>query len=132
MKYLIDTNILLEILLGQAHAQKAKEFLRTSAQEGAAVSDFALFSIGIRLFRLQKHSTYSELIRDLFQNGDFRLVSLPVDQAEMLVNTATQYQLDFDDAYHYAIAEYFDLVIVSFDGDFDKTPRGRVNPANIS
>lgn len=130
MKYLIDTNILLEILLGQAHAQEAKQFLLTSAQAGRAISDFALFSIGIRLFRIQKHSIYTELIKDLFQNGDFRLVSLPTEQAERLSNIAVQYRLDFDDAYHYAVAEYFDLVIVSFDSDFDRTPKGRISPAH--
>jgi len=45
----------------------------------------------------------------------------------MLANIAVQYRLDFDDAYHYAVAEYFDL---SFDSDFDRTPKGRISPAH--
>ena len=39
--------------------------------------------------------------------------------------------LDFDDAYQYALAEKHDLIIVSFDSDFDKTKRGRKSPAEV-
>jgi len=35
--------------------------------------------------------------------------------------------LDFDDAYQYALAEKHDLIIVSFDSDFDKTGSTRLN-----
>jgi predicted nucleic acid-binding protein len=37
-------------------------------------------------------------------------------------------RLDFDDAFVYTIAEDHDLVIVSFDADFDHTTRGRTTP----
>ena len=37
--------------------------------------------------------------------------------------------LDFDDAFQYVAAERFDLQLVSFDADFDHTPRGRMTPA---
>lgn len=36
-----------------------------------------------------------------------------------------------DDAYQYAAAERYGVEIVSFDGDFDGTERGRVTPADI-
>ena len=39
--------------------------------------------------------------------------------------------LDFDDAFNYVIAEKRDLVIVSFDKDYDRTPRGRKTPAQV-
>ena len=39
--------------------------------------------------------------------------------------------LDFDDAYHYAAAEKHNLIIVSFDRDFDRTERGRQIPAEV-
>ena len=42
-----------------------------------------------------------------------------------------QYQIDFDDAYQYVAAEKHDLIIVSFDKDFDRTTRGRKTPAEI-
>ena len=35
------------------------------------------------------------------------------------------------DAYRYATAERYDLTVVSFDGDFDRTERGRRTPAEL-
>jgi len=43
----------------------------------------------------------------------------------------TRLNLDFDDAYQYVAAEQNNLVIVSFDSDFNKTPLGSKNPAEI-
>lgn len=37
--------------------------------------------------------------------------------------------LDFDDAFQLLAANHHDLQIVSFDSDFDRTPRGRLTPA---
>lgn len=46
-----------------------------------------------------------------------------------VVAVMEQYRLDFDDACQYVAAEREDVVIVSFDGHFDQTPRGRQTPA---
>jgi uncharacterized protein len=131
VKYLIDTNILLEILLGQTRAREAKEFLIRAADEGAAISDFSLYSIGIRLFRSQQHQAYAQLIEDLFLKGKFNLISISLVEIKDLINISIQYHLDFDDAYQYMLAEHFDLIIVSFDKDFDRTARGRKEPSQI-
>jgi len=54
---LADTNIFLEILLGQQRQQDCERFLR--AQAGNIVlSDFSLHSIGVILFRHQAHQTF--------------------------------------------------------------------------
>jgi len=42
-----------------------------------------------------------------------------------LVLIKQKFNLDFDDVYQYVVAEKFDLTIVSFDSDFDKTYLGR-------
>jgi len=41
------------------------------------------------------------------------------------------YLLDFDDAYQYVAADLTEAVIVSFDGDFDRTERRRQTPGDI-
>ena len=41
------------------------------------------------------------------------------------------YNLDFDDAYHYVVAECAQATIVSFDKDFEQTPQGRQTPERI-
>ena len=42
-----------------------------------------------------------------------------------------RFNFDFDDAYQYVIAEKYNLTIISFDTDFDRTERGRKTPAEI-
>jgi len=42
-----------------------------------------------------------------------------------------RFHLDFDDAYQYVAAEKYDLTLVSFDADFDRTPRGRRTPGEM-
>lgn len=39
--------------------------------------------------------------------------------------------LDYDDDYQYVIVERYDLVLVSFDTDFDCTERGKQTPAQV-
>jgi len=48
-----------------------------------------------------------------------------------IVRAARRFDLDFDDAYQYAAAKKYDLIIVSFDSDFDQTERGRQTPAEV-
>ncbi len=131
MKYLIDTNILLEILLNQARASESKDFLSRVPPEEVALSDFTLYSIGIRLFRHNHHATFAQMVQDLFVNTGFTLVRLPLEALSLLIGASTRYGLDFDDAYQYALAEHYDLVIVSFDSDFDITSRGRSEPSDL-
>lgn len=40
------------------------------------------------------------------------------------------HNLDFDDAYQYVATEIHNLSLVSLDSDFDRTPRGRLTPAD--
>ena len=42
-----------------------------------------------------------------------------------------QFQLDFDDALHYATAKKHNLTLVSFDQDFDRTDLPRKTPSDI-
>lgn len=66
-------------------------------------------------------SVVLELLLDQDRAGDLK----------ELTGIAQQFGLDFDDAYQYAIAERYGLIIVSFDSDFDRTERGRKTPAEL-
>jgi len=54
MKCLVDTNIFLEIILDQAQAQSAKEFLSRAEEHDLYISDYSLHSIGLLLFRRKR------------------------------------------------------------------------------
>ncbi|MCX7855873.1 MAG: hypothetical protein N2556_07875 [Anaerolineae bacterium] len=51
MRLLLDTNIFLEILLGQERAEEAKRLLSQVDQHEFFVTDYAVHSIGVLLFR---------------------------------------------------------------------------------
>jgi predicted nucleic acid-binding protein len=46
-----------------------------------------------------------------------------------VANVCASHGLDFDDAYQYTVAEQNGIQLISFDSDFDRTPRGRLTPA---
>lgn len=73
----------------------------------------------------------SETFRLFLQDvqAGMRLVSLNLDDLNVLPEVAQSLRLDFDDAYQYVLAERWGLRLVSFDADFDGTPLGRITPA---
>ena len=50
---------------------------------------------------------------------------------DKVVDVMQKFNLDFDDAYQYVVAERYGFTIVSFDGDFDRTERGRKVPKDL-
>ncbi len=128
--YLIDTNIFLEGLLEQEKAESVRYFFQAVDMEKTFMTDLALHSIGIILFRLKKYELFTSFVEDMIINGMEILSSTPEDLMK-LDRTAQQYNLDFDDAYQYMLAEKHQLQLISFDKDFDSTKIGRKEPSEI-
>ncbi len=128
--YLIDTNILLEGLLKQEKADSVRSFFTTVDLGQMAITDLALHSIGIILFRFGKYDIFNSFLNDLIIDG-IEVLTLKPDDLLELGETIQSYNLDFDDAYQYLVAEKSHLVIISFDKDFDNTELGRKEPSEI-
>ena len=131
LKYLIDTNVFLELLLGQKKALDVRQFFRKVESVNISLSDFSLHSIGIILLKLKKGKSFIDFIDDLILTGGVQILSLYPEDMLKLIEVAKRYGLDFDDAYQYIVAEKFSLKIVSFDVDFDKTEKGRQEPVAL-
>lgn len=129
--YLLDTNILLELLLDQNKANDVEHFLRTKPSESLHLSEFSLYSIGIVLFRQRLFDAFVRFVDDIVAGG-FRLIKLSIRDIEALAKVAERFDLDFDDAYQYVVAEKHGLEIISFDRDFDRTEKGRKTPETAS
>jgi predicted nucleic acid-binding protein len=127
--YLLDTNILLELLLEQEKADEVERFLRSLSPDRLYLSEFTLYSLGIALLRRRYYDVFLRAVEDLFATGGVKLVRSEIEDMRDIVQTAQRFNLDFDDAYQYVTAEKHNLTIVSFDGDFDRTERGRQTPA---
>jgi hypothetical protein len=61
----------------------------------------------------------------LFLSEVIALLRLGVEDMAKISEIAQTFGLDFDDSYQYVAAEKFNLELLSFDRDFDRTPRGR-------
>lgn len=132
MKLLVDTNIFLEVLLEQARADEAKNFLAKTDAHEFFISDFSLHSIGLILLRRKKADAFRKFLADMIVGASTQIALLNADEIEAVADHAATFNLDFDDAYQYATAEKYDLTIVSFDSDFDGTTRGRSEPSAIT
>ncbi|NJE01267.1 PIN domain-containing protein [Thermococcus sp. JdF3] len=117
--YLIDTNVFLEILLGQEKKEVAKRFLNSHPGE-LLMSDFTLHSIGVVLFRLGRPEVFLDFLQDTLPNVE--IVTLSDSEYQTVVEFHQKYGLDFDDAYQCAVAVSKDLTIVTMDKDFRKAP----------
>ncbi len=130
--YLLDTNIILELLLDQEKADDVERLLRDTQSKSLYLSDFSLYSLGTALLRRNMYDTFLQSVDDLLVNNAIRLVRIQVSDVQDIVHAARRFNLDFDDAYQYVVAGKYNLTIVSFDSDFDRTDTGRQIPAELA
>jgi uncharacterized protein len=129
--YLLDTNIFLELLLDQEESGSVRNLLSSKNAEELGISDLALHSIGIILYQKNAAHLFSEFIEDLFGQGGLTIFALDSGDVKRLEQVSLSFRLDFDDAYQYVVAEKYNLALVSFDTDLDRTDRKRIIPADI-
>jgi hypothetical protein len=120
--YLLDTNIILELLLDQEQADRVAQFLNQAPPLHLHLTEFSLYSLGVILLRLKRNETFIQAVDDLLLSGAIGLVRLEVQDMGKIAETARNFALDFDDAYQYVAAEKYDLGLLSF----DRTARGRI------
>ena len=129
--YLVDTNVWLERLLDLARSEDVASFLGSITSELLFITDFAFHSIAVVMTKLNRLEGLIRFVQDAFIDGSVVLIHLDPTETQSVINIKEQFNFDFDDAYHYTAAEKYNLTIVSFDSDFDRTRRGRKTPGEI-
>lgn len=117
MTFLVDTNIFLEILLSQDNKEHCKMFLNNNIGT-LNITDFSFHSIGVILFKYAKEDIFQKFIEDVMPN--IQLISLPIKSYMDAINAKRNLNLDFDDAYQYSTAKYYELTVATMDKDFKK------------
>lgn len=117
IKYLIDTNVFLEILLDQEKKELCKKCLSNRLGK-IAISDFSLHSIGVILFRNKKFELFNSFVNDVIPQ--IEILTVQNKQYPEISKIANQFNLDFDDAYQLTIASGRNFVIITMDKDFEK------------
>ncbi|MGQ9687647.1 MAG: PIN domain-containing protein, partial [Desulfobaccales bacterium] len=99
--YLLDTNIILELLLDQNQADHVARFLNQAPPQSLYFSEFSLYSLGVILVRLKQWEIFVRAVEDLLLSGAITLVRLAIDDMPRVADAARTFSLDFDDAYQY-------------------------------
>lgn len=129
--FLLDTNIWLERLLGQKQSAVVGQLLERLPTDKMFMTDFTLHSLGVILNRLGHRAVLTVFVQDVLIDGGVSVTGVPPSNMYRVVEVMEKFLLDFDDAYQYVAAEREDARIISFDGHFDQTDRGRRTPSDI-
>jgi len=129
--YLVDTNVWLERLLDQTKSEEVGRFLDHISSDRFFVTDFAFHSIAVIMDRLKQIDAFLRFVQDGFIDGAISLIRLEPEDTHRITSVIKQFNMDFDNAYQYTAAEKYNLIIVSFDSDFDQTDLGRKTPAEV-
>lgn len=131
MRFLLDSNIILEVLLGQKREKEVRKLFELIPQSEFYISDFALHSIGVILYSESDQEGFNKFFQDMVLEGPLVVLDLAENEIQDLKQYADKYQLDFDDAYQYGVAQKLDLSLLTFDSDFDQVPVDSNTPAEI-
>ena len=114
----------------QEKTEIVRKFLSSTKVEYISITDLALHSIGIILFRLDKADLFLSFLDNVIIDG-INVISLNERELREVNEASESFNLDFDDAYQYTAAEKYNLQIISFDRDFEHTLRKRKEPTDI-
>jgi predicted nucleic acid-binding protein len=134
---LIDANVILEFLLDRPRQDECVSLLQltTDGSVIAFVMSYAVHSIEYMLYREGNMAALRTFLALLQSSVGLTMYeSSPAEDLAALAFTKkaeAPFQLDFDDALHYATAKRNKLVLVTFDHDFDRTDLTRAAPADI-
>ena len=125
--FLADTNIFLEVLLAGNKAETCKAFLAQNPGK-IHISDFSLHSVGVILFRQRQELVFRAFFEDVSINT--QILSLAKESYLKLPEIRQRFNLDFDDAYQFQVAEDHSLAIATMDRDFNRV-RGQLEVVPI-
>ena len=131
--YLIDTNILLEFLLGQDKKEECISLFKKaiSGDVKANVSKFSIYSIEIMLSKNNKINALKDFLIIIKNSKGLKVINTDTSDDERIIELMIEHNLDFDDALHCYICTLYNLKIISYDKHFDKTPIKRLEPVDV-
>lgn len=112
----LDTNILLQILLGRAGWEDAYQILKTS--EVCHMTEHALSSIFLKIEKMHAGQSLFE-VGKLFENYNIRFHSLIPYEGQVVFAIAKRDGLCFEDALQLVFARRLQIPFITLDTDFD-------------
>ena len=119
--YLIDTNIFLEVLLGQDKQDECILFLKLVEQDSikAAATTFTVHSIEVIMNNYHKTDELRIFLESITELKGLKIYNTTISE-EINAIEEMEAGLDFDDALQVSAARTLNVDIVSYDRHFDK------------
>ena len=133
MMLLIDTNIFLEVMLGQTRQHDCAEFLTQVRTGGktAAITNFSVYSIMIVLAKEKKLLELKTFLQSLNAYAGLTIHAPSTNDLLKAAELVTDGKFDIDDGIQYASANSLAAEgIVSLDKHFDNHEIPRIEPAS--
>lgn len=128
---LVDTNIFLELLLGQKKAEDC-EALLNSISKGEIEAVVTHFTVHAVEAVLGSGEPLIAFLRNLENSEGLTIIDTGISEEISAAMLAERISLDFDDALqYYAARRYGAEAIVSFDEHFDSLDVPRVEPSEL-
>jgi len=130
--YLVDTNVILEVLFDRAKANYSLAFLKLIWQgdiEGY-ITDYSVHSIAVVLEHKGRKHLIPDVLHSLSTFKGLTLLQATIHQMEEIARLSEKTGLDFDDAYQLFFARRMGLKVVSYDHHFDRHT-SRLEPQDI-
>lgn len=128
---LIDTNVFLELLLGQSKAGDCKTFLKR-VSDGQVEAVATHFSIHATEAVIGKGELLTRFIRNIENSEGLYVYDTDLTEESSAALLTGRLGLDFDDALQYFVAKRLGAAaIVSFDGHFDGLDVPRMEPRDF-
>jgi len=125
---LIDTNIFLELFLGQERARECEEFL-SKVSKGDIEAVVTIFTIHACEAVLNDSKSILVLLRNLHYSLGLTVYNTSMDDEIATAMMMDKTGLDFDDSLQYYVARKLGAeAIVSYDIHFDKIDIARQEP----
>ncbi len=114
-KYLVDTNIFVEILLKQNKEIACTQFITVHFSE-IVISQFTLQSIALICNRNNSPGLFTKFLADVVEH--IEVITLESASLKDIENIISSSKLDYDDAYQLKAAQLGNFEIVTMDRDF--------------
>ena len=115
---LLDTNIWIEFLLGQASAEQAAALILRAPHRRLFLTDYTLHSICLKMHRDGAVAPLRSFLTDIVAPLESNVVTVPPRDLPGVLDIMSETGLDFDDAYQWQACRVHRLELVSFDRDF--------------
>ena len=130
--FLLDTNVGLELLLEQEKTDQVRRLLEVEESSRFALTDFSLRSVGVVLTRLKKEVLFLDFLSHTMEDSAVRVVRLGAAELKGVPSVCRRFDSTSTMPTNTWPHRKYDLTLVSFDSDFDRTERGRRAPAEVT